>query len=414
MRIVPAIYSFFEARSATPLGRRLARLIETIGEWRARARARSGGNRTPTLKDRFCPKPFDHFELHESGSVFLCCPTWLRQRAGNLYERSAETIWNSSEAQKIRASILDGSFSNCNHGLCPLIQAGTLPTRTEASRDPRLRDIITGNKTVVKGIPHFINFSNDKSCNLSCPSCRTQRIQFNDGPGYDARKTLQDKLTDAFLTRPTDQPFTLSITGSGDPFASRVFREFLFALDGRRFPNMRINLQTNGIMFTEKTWRRLRGIHGRIEGVLVSFDAATASTYAITRRGGDWDQLLENTAFLGRLRRESQIGRLILYFVVQHANFREMPGMVALAKQLGADWVNFSKATWWGSWTLTEMRRQRVWEPDHPDHAEFARMIEDPVFDDPIVLLGNLAGERTKIMARGSPPESALNSVSGE
>jgi MoaA/NifB/PqqE/SkfB family radical SAM enzyme len=408
MRIVPAIYGFFEGRGATPLGRRLADIVETIGEWRARIRARRGHHSAPDLKDRFCTKPFDHFELHESGSVFLCCATWLRQRAGNLYEQSAEAIWNSPDAQKIRASILDGSFSHCNHDLCPLIQAGTLPTRNEAARDPRLRDIITGNKTILQGIPRFINFSNDRSCNLSCPSCRTQRIQFNNGPGYEVRKTLQDKLTDAFLTRPTDQPFTLSITGSGDPFASRVFREFLFELDGRRFPNMRINLQTNGTMFTEKTWRRLRRIHGRIGGVLVSFDAATASTYAITRRGGNWNRLLENTEFLGQLRRNGEIGGLFLYFVVQQANFREMPAMVALGKQFGADGVNFSKAVWWGTWTMAEMRSQRVWEPDHPEHAEFARMIVDPVFDDPIVLLGNITGERARVLAGVSSPTQAV------
>src|SRR6185503_6876369 len=139
------------------------------------------------------------------------------------------------------------SFSHCNHEVCPDIQAGTLPTRAKASRDPRLREIIDGNKTVLEGIPRFINFSNDKSCNLSCPSCRTERIQFNEGPGYEVRKRLHDRLVAAFLTKPTDQPFTLSVTGSGDPFASRVFREFLFELDGSRFPNMQVNLQTNGV-----------------------------------------------------------------------------------------------------------------------------------------------------------------------
>jgi hypothetical protein len=142
--------------------------------------------------------------------------------------------------------------------------------------------------------------------------------------------------------------------------------------------------------------------------VLVSFDAATASTYAITRRGGNWNRLLENTEFLGQLRRNGEIGGLFLYFVVQQANFREMPAMVALGKQFGADGVNFSKAVWWGTWTMAEMRSQRVWEPDHPEHAEFARMIVDPVFDDPIVLLGNITGERARVLAGVSSPTQAV------
>jgi len=284
--------------------------------------------------------------------------------------------------------------------LCPVIQARSLPTRAQASRDPRLRDIIAGNKTVVEGIPRLINFSHDKSCNLSCPSCRTQRILHSEGSGFDARKLLQDKLIESFLVKPSDQPFTVSITGTGDPFASRVFREFLYSFDGRLFPNVRINLQTNGVLFTERSWSRLHKLHGKIGSVLVSFDAATPATYAITRRGGNWDQLIENAGFLQRLRGTGDIRWLGLYFVVQHANFREMPAMVALGKRFGADQVNFSKAVWWGTWSLSEMRHQRVWDADHPDHAEFARMIVDPVFDEPIVFLGNVAGERARILAR--------------
>ncbi len=404
MRIIPALYRLFQRP-------RLSRMAEAVFEWRAGLRARRNRNQKADtgLKERFCVRPFETFELAENGSVFLCCPSWLRQRAGNLHEQSAEAIWNSEAAQDIRRGILDGSFSHCNHEVCPSIQGGTLPTRAEASGQRRLREIIAGNKTVMEGIPRFINFSHDKSCNLSCPSCRPGRIQFNDGPGYESRKSLHDRLVEAFLTKPTDQPFTLSVTGSGDPFASRVFREFLFSFDGSRFPKMRVNLQTNGVMFTRKTWNRMRGFHGRVNAVLVSFDAATPATYAVTRRGGDWEQLLENMEFLAQLRRQGEIRTLWLCFVVQHANFREMPGMVALGKRFGVDKVTFSKALWWGTWSLSEMRNQRVWNSGHPDHAEFARMIVDPVFDDPIVLLGNIVPERSRILARGPLPASIAN-----
>ena len=64
--------------------------------------------------------------------------------------------------------------------------------------------------------------------------------------------------------------------------------------------------------------------------LLVAIAACILLTgYRWTRRGGDWDQLLDNMEFLAELRRSGEIGRLSLYFVVQHANFREMPAMVA-------------------------------------------------------------------------------------
>lgn len=66
-------------------------------------------------------------------------------------------------------------------------------------------------------------------------------------------------------------------------FASKVFREQLFQLDGSKYPNMRINLQTNGVLLTPKSWRRMKAIHANISAVIVSIDAATQPTYEITR-----------------------------------------------------------------------------------------------------------------------------------
>lgn len=394
MRLIPSVYRVFEGRVAAPFWRRLTHLYEAFEEMRAWFRARRPSAMSEGLKGKFCARPFDSFELQENGSVYLCCPTWLRWRAGNLHDSSAAEIWNSPMAQDIRRGILDGSFKHCNHDLCPEIQAGTLPSRAAAAKNPRYREIIAGNKTRLDGIPAFINLSNDKSCNLACPSCRTQRIQFNDGPGYEARKRLQDRLVETFFTRPSDQPFVVNVTGSGDPFASRIFRDFLFDLDKAKFPRIKVNLQTNGVLFTEKTWANLEKIHGAVGSVLVSFDAATEATYRITRRGGDWSQLLQNMEFLARLRRAGGIGELIVYFVVQKANFREMPDFVRIGKHYNADRVYFSRAANWGTWSVAEHEDQSVWHAHHPLYEDFARVAADSALDDPIVFLGNVADAR--------------------
>ena len=159
-------------------------------------------------------------------------------------------------------------------------------------KEPRIPRDHRQKRTIIEGIPRFINMCHDQSCNLSCPSCRLETISHVKGGAYDQAKGLHDKLVATYLTEPSDQAFTLSITGSGDPFGSRVFREFLCDFDGANFPNMRINLQTNGVMFTPKQWQRLHKLHGKIKCVIVSFDAATEPTYNITRRGGRWNLLL--------------------------------------------------------------------------------------------------------------------------
>jgi sulfatase maturation enzyme AslB (radical SAM superfamily) len=371
-------------------------LFMRLGSWLKDFRPRSATGIPPIgsdadLKNRFCPTPFEHFELLSDGTVSQCCPDWLPHRAGKFNSGSGDDVWNSKQAQAIRVSILDGSFSSCDRTLCPKIQAGNLPTIEQAKENPAYRAIIDGKKTFIEGIPLFLNLCHDRSCNLSCPSCRCEKINYVRGEDYDRAKELQDKLVATYLSEPSEQAFTLSITGSGDPFGSRVFREFLCDFDGAKFPNMKINLQTNGVLFTAKQWQRLHKIHDKIHLVLVSFDAATEPTYNITRRGGQWNLLLSNMEMIGQLRRDDRIKYLRVDFVVQDVNFLEMEAFVGLAKSFSADGVYFARAVQWGAWTEDEYRQKCVWERDHHDYAEFMEMISRPVFADPIVDLGNLS-----------------------
>ena len=196
----------------------------------------SGIGSDADLKTRFCGVPFEHFELLPNGDVFQCCPTWLPSSAGNFRAASGNEVWNSKQAQAVRASILDGSFSFCRRNLCPHIQSGDLPTIAQARENPAQRDIIDNKKTIVEGIPAFLNLCNDLSCNLSCPSCRVEKINHVRGDGYDLAKELQDKVVASFLSEPSDQAFTLSITGSGDPFGSEGLPRVPVRLRWRQVP----------------------------------------------------------------------------------------------------------------------------------------------------------------------------------
>lgn len=351
-------------------------------------------NTAPDLHGRFCRNPFVQLDVYEDGRVYSCCSSWLPTPLGNLKTLAVGEAWNSQVSQKIRESIFDGSFRFCDPKVCPAIQGGTLPTIEEARRDPALREIIDRRQTRLDELPNFVNLCNDASCNLYCPSCRVGRTNHSHGKEYEKRQHLQDTVTQSLFSEPTDRDFTVNVTGSGDPFASRVFREFLYNLKGDDFPNLRINLQTNGVLLTPRNWQRMEKIHGNIAAILVSFDAATEETYAITRRGGNWRWLLDNTARLGELRKAGQLKHLRLDFVVQKANYREMPAFVTLARSLGADKVTFSMVLDWGTWPIAEYEKQCIWKQDHPEFDEFISVLEDPVFDDPFVYLGNLTEYR--------------------
>jgi molybdenum cofactor biosynthesis enzyme MoaA len=121
-----------------------------------------------------------------------------------------------------------------------------------------------------------------------------------------ADKTKQSKLDDTFdaaiapLMRKAEIAY---ITGSGDPFGSNHFRQIIKRLDGPDFPDLKLDLHTNGQLFDERAWDDLN-LAGRVNSVHISIDAAKPETYAVIRRGGTFDRLRKNLAFIKRKRHD--------------------------------------------------------------------------------------------------------------
>lgn len=357
-------------------------------------------NQEKNLTGKFCPKPFDALESHEHGG-FLCCPTWLPKKVGSLLENDVDDVFNSLESEEIRESILDGSFKYCHHKLCPHIQNNSLPNKKEIlEKDEvlwnglnvagqRYKGIISNN--ITKGLnPTFHNLCYDESCNLQCPSCRLNKIFYSEGPRYEKKMKIQNKIIKDLFLVPHDRSCVVNITGSGDPFASVIFRELLFNVDGSKCPNVKINLQTNGVMFTPLYWQKMLKIQPNINSVIISLDSGCEETYNKTRKGGNWGKLMENLSFISELRRGDLINELRLDFVVQQLNYKEMPEFINIAKSIGADGAYFSLISDWGTFSKEEYNHHCVWKKDHPEFQDFIDVLKDPVFDDPIVDLGNV------------------------
>ncbi len=341
------------------------------------------------IENKFCRKPFEHFEVHPSGDVSLCCYTWLPYYAGRIDRTtSVKDVFNSDAVKEIRETIHDGTFRFCNSTLCPHIQNGDLPDKDKVE-GPRMQRIVK-ERIVDDLMPDFYNLCYDESCNLQCPSCRVNKINFTEGNAYEQRRRIQERIVKDLFYTPHTKNCTVNITGSGDPFGSKLFRELLFNVDCERCPNININLQTNGVMFTEKYWNKMHKLHNNINTVIVSYDAGTEETYNITRRGGNWDQLQTNMEFLSRLRQEGFIKELRIDFVVQQANYKEMAEVVRIGKRLKLDKVYFSLIVNWGTWTNEQYMYRAVYSKNHPEYDDFIKVLSDPILDDDIVDLGNV------------------------
>lgn len=341
-------------------------------------------NKRLDLARRFCAKPFEHGEISPGGDFYCCCPDWLPTSIGNLHKTNLMSVWNSDKAQDIRRSILEGDFKYCRATKCPLIASGHLPYKDQVS-DPELKEIIDKGLTVLTNKPKVLNLCYDRSCNLSCPSCRTSLITIK-GEEYTEKLKLQEDL----LASGLDDAELLVVTGSGDPFGSHLYRELLTTLDTKQYPKLTIKLMTNGQLFTPQAWEKWHKINKSIRVVAISVDAANDETYQIVRRGGKLPNLLTNLEFISQLRQQGDLDYVEISFVVQQLNYKEMPDFVRMGKRFKFDKVSFAKISDWGTYSSELFTSQTVHSFSHPEHQEFLEIFKDPILTDSIVYLGNL------------------------
>lgn len=331
------------------------------------------------LKSHFCANPFRHLETQPTGLAYVCCPIWLPTPIGAL-DSDPEQLWGSDAAKRIRESIIDGSFSYCSHLHCPAITNRTLPARDSTES----QEIIAQYRTNPAKLPEHLALSHDKSCNLSCPSCRSATYLAN------SRKQGQlDDLTERILLPLMREAKSVMITGSGDAFGSKHFRNLIKRMNGGDFPQLRLELISNGQLLDQRAWSELN-LHGRVRYVQISIDATEAATYALVRRGGDFGRLLKNLAFLRDLRTSGEIEALDFSMVVQTLNFREMPAFVKLGEEFAADTIIFNMIRQRDIFSKDEYVEAFIGSPDHPEYDAFVETLNAPELAEPNVQIGNV------------------------
>lgn len=365
------------------------------------------------LNGRYCGHFFNRCEIGRYGNVYMCCPYWLPVSIGNLNLNTMEEIWNSEKAQEVRNQLWDGkNWPLCKHNICPkihndeLVYIDQIETRRHSRKSEDhdyniLTDFeleaIKNKSTIAEYLPHDIQVGTDESCNLFCPSCRNEKIIHAKGKEYEKRKFLTDKLFDEIMNAPKDYQFDIWITGSGDPFGSKIFRERLQDMDLTDRPNTWLNFQTNGVMLTPKTWDSIYRVHNNIKHIIFSFDAGTKDTYEKeTRLGGHWNQLVSNVDYVYKQLGDMWKGRVMSHnFVVQTCNYKEIPQFIQMVKdrwhRYGAEsQATFSLILQWGH--MDDFEERAVWKPTHPQHEDFIRVLSDPIVqeNDKMCNFGNM------------------------
>ncbi len=365
------------------------------------ARGEKIANKRVTTDDfsrKFCPAPFETLStvpwkrLTGKPIFYACgCSRFLPYPISATDEVvDLEEEWNGAPIQELRRSILDGDFKYCSRGGCGFLLSGNLPNKEDVT-DPIMRDVIDNHKTFMDQPPRVLLLSHDASCNIACPSCRPGIITSKNAE-REAMDAFADRVLVPFLANAGNGQITLDICGDGDPFGSKHYRRLIHSLDPERHKHVRLRLTTNGLLLTKKEWEELGPVRDMILEIKVSIDAAAAPTYEYVRRPGKWAALVENMEHLAQvLEKEPYKFYFTLNFVVQKANYREMPDIVRLAKSWNARRVLFQRIYNFGTYAGDDFLSHDVFDPRHPDHADFLRVLSDPVLRDPIVDLWQLA-----------------------
>jgi sulfatase maturation enzyme AslB (radical SAM superfamily) len=355
-----------------------------------REQGQRGGDMDGTnydLSDKFCPMPFTNLATGYKGDAFACCcPAWVPFAVGNVLEApSADAVWNSDVAAEIRRSVHDGDFSYCSRTLCSYIAAQKLPLKAEIS-DPLLRRYIDERSVVLKEVPQMVQLNHDATCNLACPSCRTEIIiakaEEQDVYAESARRVILP-----LLRKVNGRSY---ISGGGEAFASKHYRSILAALNRTEYPNLYLYLITNGQLTTAERWRQFPNLLEMIDILSVSIDAARAETYERLRRPGKWPILMKNLELMAEMRRSGSIRCFQINFVVQEENYREIPEFIELGTRLGVDSIWLQRVTNYGAYVEGAFAKADITSPLHPRHAELLDILRSPVMKHPALLMDML------------------------
>ena len=293
-------------------------------------------------------------------------------------ELSAKEAWNSNEANEIRKSVLDGSFRYCDKGECPFLSdlvntgrtSGAIFHKDKLPPDTKERILKFQNKEDIH--PYTLQFSFDSTCNLKCPSCRNHII-VEDRKGIERVKKEIEKLKQDFSSTTK----RLYITGTGDPFVSVGFRDFLRNFKSEEWPVLeRIHLHTNATKWNKQMWESMPEIHKYVKSCEISIDAATKYTYENkVRLGGNWDELIENLHFISTI---PSLLTIKTSFVVQYHNYKEIKLFDELIEGIFGKkaTVYYGKILNWGNQTKEGFEKNQVWNESHPEYPNFIEELE--------------------------------------
>ncbi|MHC4267822.1 MAG: radical SAM protein [Planctomycetota bacterium] len=323
-----------------------------------------------------CMIPFEFAYIDNTGNVYPCCPSKFKKSIGDLRNDSLKDIWNSKAAVAVRESIINKSFRYCDYQSCEYLKKDKITSNTDGEVPEDIKAILNSNSAM----PKIMNLAYDRTCNLACPYCRTEIHN----PKKNLNAANAPKIHANLFNQGVNGVERMIMSGNGDPFASQYYMDFLQNFDHKKYPDVRIKIQTNGLLLTPERWNSIAKSHGAIDWISVSIDAATEETYKLNRQGS-FIKLLKNLEFISELRKSGKIDLFYINFVVQANNYKEIKLFIELGLKYRCDLIEFQCLENWGTYSSDEFKKVAIQYKSHPEHKEFLKVMDDPIFLNPTV-----------------------------
>ena len=197
---------------------------------------------------------------------------------------------------------------------------------THDDKDAILRGIRDG---VAYGGPYHVEIHPADRCNIDCFFCSTAALRGTDELPLTRLEELIGELK-AAGTR------AIRLSGGGEPLFHRKTKDFLRTIAASGIPIE--NITTNAVILTDEIAEILTGA---CDQVTVSLNTADPESYAqmMQTPAKNFERVLANVRNLVTKPGHPKVN---LQFLVWKENYRSIPRMYALARELGADTIIFN------------------------------------------------------------------------
>lgn len=263
---------------------------------------------------------------------------------------------------------------------------------TPSDKQAILRGIEDG---VAHGGPYHVEIHPADRCNIDCFFCSTAALRGTDEVPMTRFEELLGELREAG-TR------SLRLSGGGEPLFHRRIRDFLQAIRASGLPIE--NVTTNGVLLLPDIRELLADT---CDHVTVSLNTADQGTYASMMKTSprNFQRVVDNVRELVALRRKrgAKRPRVQIQYLVWKENYRTLPAMYRLAREVGADEILFN-----GLAFLAPEQKMTAAETD-----EMMGLYEDLVRSDEYLRIGGINSFEQDLSGRLAEMNRRLSSGRG-